>query len=59
VLKWWLALNFESPSTHKMDFAIWINHSLREGWGVFSRLKNMDGSQQNQQPPKVEAWEYL
>ena len=37
----WLALNFESHSTHKMDFANWINHSLREGWRVFSRLKNM------------------
>jgi hypothetical protein len=43
----WLALNFESHSTYKIDFAIWINHSLREVWRVFSRLRNMYGSQQN------------
>jgi hypothetical protein len=55
VLKKWLALKFESHSTHKMDLQESINHSLREGWRVFSKLRNMYGSQQNQQPPKVEA----
>ena len=39
-----------------MDFAIWITHSLREGLGELARLKNMYVYQQNQQPPKVEAW---
>jgi len=42
-----------------MDLAIGMNHSLREGWRVFARLKNMLEDQQNQQPPKVEAKGYL
>ena len=39
-----------------MDLAIWITHSLREGLGELAKLKNVLGDQQNQQPPKVEAW---
>ena len=55
MLKWWLALNFESLNP-LIDLAIWITHSLREGLGELARLKNMYCNQQNQQPPKVEAW---
>ena len=39
-----------------MDLAIWITHTLREGLGELAKLKNMLEDQQNQQPPKVEAW---
>jgi hypothetical protein len=52
----WFAHKFEFLSTHKMDFIIGITNSLREGWRVFSKLKNVSSVQQNQQPPKVEAW---
>ena len=56
MLKWWLALNFKFSLNPLMDLAIWITHSLREGLGELARLKNMYYNQQNQQPPKVEAW---
>ena len=42
-----------------IDLAIWITHSLREGLGELAKLKNVLEDQQNQQPPKVEAWGYL
>ena len=38
-----------------MDLAIGRNHSLRDGWRVFARLKNVLEDQQNL-PPKVGAW---
>ena len=59
MLKWWLALFFKFSLDPQIDFAIWITHSLREGLGELARLKNVYVYQQNQQPPKVEAWGYL
>ena len=59
MLKWWLALFFEFSLNPQKDLAIWMNHSLREGLGELAKLKNVLEDQQNQQPPKVEAWEYL
>ena len=55
----WIALFFKLSLNPQMDFVIWITHSLREGLGELARLKNVCLSQQNQQPPKVEAWGYL
>jgi hypothetical protein len=52
----WFARKFEFLSTHKLDFAIGIINSLKEGWRVFSRLKNMSSIHHNQQLPKVETW---
>ena len=39
-----------------MDLTNLITHSLREDLGELAKLKNMLEDQQNQQPPKVEAW---
>ena len=39
-----------------MDLAIWITHSLKDGLVELAKLKNVYCNQQNQQPPKVEAW---
>ena len=50
---------FESHSTHKMDFAS-LNQSLtKRGLESVLKDKNVSESQQNQQPPKIEAWGYL
>ena len=43
MLKWWLALYFEFSLNPLIDLAIWINHSLREGFRVFARLENVEG----------------
>ena len=48
----WIALFFKFTLNPQMDFAIWITHSLREGFGELARLKNV---LEDQQPPKVEA----
>ena len=55
----WTALFFEFSLNPQMDLAIGMNHSLRKGWRVFARLKNVLEDQQNQQPSKVEAKGYL
>jgi hypothetical protein len=49
------SLKFESHSTYKMDFTSLSQLLTKRGLEVFSRLTNMSGSQQNQQPPNVEA----
>ena len=56
MLKLWLALNFKFSLNPQIDFAIWITHSLREGLEELAKLKDVLEDQQNQQPPKVEAW---
>ena len=47
VLKWWLALFFEFSLNPQKNWAIWMNHSLRECWRMFARLKNVLEDQQN------------
>jgi hypothetical protein len=50
---------FESHSTHKMD-SVSLNQSItKRGLESVFKAQNMYESQQNQQPPKMEANGYL